>query len=282
MPRPEPVVPEQPAVIVQGDVLIEGSRAPERRAIGREAQAPVPVPIDPGAGERTERVEAVPPPKPQRSILPYVLTGGLIGFGFFIGSLVVGRGDDPDMPPPSPRQGPTMPRLPVSAHRDRSEALRAAQGQSQAEQQIERQAEPATTRQSQKPPPLLPYIDTPPQEVVSYATLMEQARAAYRRGSARKASHLLDQALQQNPGRAEAIALQGLVQLSEGRHAKAAELARKALAIDANVADAHLILGTLDHDNNRMQGAREHFERYLELAPKGEMAQEVRSILEQM
>jgi DNA-binding response OmpR family regulator len=278
VPRPEPAVPEQPAVIVQGDVLIEGTRTPERRAVWREAQAPVPVPIDPGAGERTERVEAVPPPKPQRSLLPYVLTGGLIGFGFFIGSLIVGRGDDPDMPPPSPRQSPAMPRLPASAHRDRSEAPRPAQGQGQ----TERQTEPAPVRQSQKPPPLLPYIDTPPQEVVSYATLMEQARAAYRRGSSRKASHLLDQALQQNPGRAEAIALQGLVQLSEGRHTKAAELARKALAIEANVADAHLILGTLDHDNNRMQGAREHFEKYLELAPKGDMAQEVRSILEQM
>lgn len=274
VPRPQPAVTAQPSVIVQDG---EPSRPP------REMNAPelLPEPDDLGDGpayrqERTERVEAFIPP-PQKEILPYAAIAALLAAGLALGLVVFHTSE------------------PASDSSRRSDAP-----------SIENHAPPSAVRttENRKPPPLLPdregqalvnqpappsapprpaTPETPPAPAaIPVDNLLAQARLAYKRGGYEKAERFVEQVLAEIPESSDAIALQALIALAQGQQSRAAELAQTALTINANTADAHLVLGTVDLGANKTASARAHYERYLRLSPKGPHADELRTVLKNM
>jgi len=67
--------------------------------------------------------------------------------------------------------------------------------------------------------------------------------------------------------------------LAQGRGSEALDLARLAIVTDARVADAYIVIGTVQRSNGQVIDARDSYRRYLELAPIGTHAAEARAAL---
>jgi hypothetical protein len=70
--------------------------------------------------------------------------------------------------------------------------------------------------------------------------------------------------------------------LDDKRNREAAAWARKAIAVDASFADAFVYLGAAENELGHSQAAREAYGRYLQLEPRGEQAENVRAIIENL
>ena len=68
-------------------------------------------------------------------------------------------------------------------------------------------------------------------------------------------------------------------EIDRGRLGEARSLARKALATDPQRLDAYVFLGTAEQEAGRIDEARAAYKKYLELAPDGPFAHELRAIL---
>jgi Tfp pilus assembly protein PilF len=68
-------------------------------------------------------------------------------------------------------------------------------------------------------------------------------------------------------------------ELNRGRLSQAADLASKALAVDPNVPDAYVIIGGVRQDSGQNAEAKAAYRRYLQLAPHGRYAEDLRSIV---
>jgi Tfp pilus assembly protein PilF len=82
-----------------------------------------------------------------------------------------------------------------------------------------------------------------------------------------------------NPRSAEALTLLAHTELNRGHLSRAAELASKALLVDPNVADAYVIIGGVHQDSGQNAEAKAAYRRYLQLAPHGRYADDLRSIV---
>ena len=70
--------------------------------------------------------------------------------------------------------------------------------------------------------------------------------------------------------------------LDQRRTRDAAAWARKAIALDARFAEAFVYLGAAESELGHRSAARQAYGRYLELEPKGEQAENVRAIIENL
>jgi DNA-binding response OmpR family regulator len=68
-------------------------------------------------------------------------------------------------------------------------------------------------------------------------------------------------------------------ELDRGNNASAGEWARKAVALDPTLAEAHAYLGFVAEEAGRRREARAAYRRYLELAPRGPYAPDITAIL---
>jgi Flp pilus assembly protein TadD len=68
-------------------------------------------------------------------------------------------------------------------------------------------------------------------------------------------------------------------EIDRGHLGEARSLARKALATDPQRFDAYVFLGTAEQEAGRIDEARAAYKKYLELAPEGPFARELRAIL---
>jgi tetratricopeptide (TPR) repeat protein len=115
-----------------------------------------------------------------------------------------------------------------------------------------------------------------------YDGLLRLARRAYRGNNTTKAKALVQQALAKNPDGVAAMVLFGNCRLDDGSTTDAMSWADKALAADGRYADAWLLKGAVLQQKEKLKEARGAYEKYLQFAPKGEYADEVRTILEGM
>ena len=67
--------------------------------------------------------------------------------------------------------------------------------------------------------------------------------------------------------------------LLAGRATETLVLARRAVAANPRHADAYLLIGTVQQTEGRRQEARSAYQTYLDLAPLGAHASDVRAIL---
>ena len=99
------------------------------------------------------------------------------------------------------------------------------------------------------------------------------------KGRARAVTAACRPALDANPKDAEVMVILARAEIDRGRLAEARTLARKALAVDPSRADAYVYLGTAEQEAGRIEEARAAYKKYVELAPDGRFAREIRAIL---
>jgi CheY-like chemotaxis protein len=134
--------------------------------------------------------------------------------------------------------------------------------------------QPATT------PPATPPAATPaPAGGPSAQELMAQARQARSAGRLDDALALIDRGLAQKRTGA-LLALKADVLLSQGKRDEALAAADEAVRVSAGNAEVWLTKGTVHRARGESAEARAALERYLQLAPQGRRADEVRKILE--
>jgi hypothetical protein len=84
-------------------------------------------------------------------------------------------------------------------------------------------------------------------------------------------------ALAANPAAADIAVALAKTEFDRGRSGHALEWGKKAIAIDPNAADAYVFVGAGEQMAGHGKAAREAYRRYLELAPKGRYAADVRA-----
>jgi hypothetical protein len=117
---------------------------------------------------------------------------------------------------------------------------------------------------------------TPPAEP---AQPMEACRTALKRERAREALSACRVAADRAPSSADALVLLAHADLLAGREGETLRLAQRASEIDPGCADAYLLIGNVQQSVGNKPHARRAYEAYLQLAPHGDHAAEVRAVL---
>jgi len=115
--------------------------------------------------------------------------------------------------------------------------------------------------------------------LVDFARQLSDCRTQFLKNKLREAAATCAAALQTNPRSADALTLMAHVELNRSHLNRANELAQKAVSIDPRQADAYVIIGGVHQDNGRIPQAKAAYAQYLELAPHGRYADELRSII---
>jgi hypothetical protein len=142
--------------------------------------------------------------------------------------------------------------------------------------------EPAKPPEAAKPSPE-PAIAKPAAEAGGeYAALVEEGRALYKKGQAKKAMIPLEKAVALKADGDEALVLLANCQLDRGSMQKALAAANLAIAANGQNAEAYLVVGTVQQSLEHSAEAKTAYQTYLKLSPKGQYAGEIRSILASM
>jgi len=123
-----------------------------------------------------------------------------------------------------------------------------------------------------------PPTTAPPAEG-DYKTLLAQGKALYGKGQAKKAIVPLEKAIALKADGDEALVLLANCYLDRGNMEKALAAAQLAASANADNAEAYLVIGAVEQQKSHTSEARTAYEKYLKLAPKGQFAGDIRSIL---
>jgi Flp pilus assembly protein TadD len=99
------------------------------------------------------------------------------------------------------------------------------------------------------------------------------------KGKAKAVTVACRPALEADPKDAEVMVILARAEIDRGRLVEARSLARRALAADPGRVDAYVYLGTAEQEAGKVEEARAAYKKYLELAPDGRFAREMRAIL---
>ena len=132
-------------------------------------------------------------------------------------------------------------------------------------------AAPTAPEATKAEPPAAPTGD--------YAALLGEGRTLYTKGQTKKAMAVLERAVAVKADGDEALVLLANCHLDRGANQKALQAASMAATANPNNADAYLVIGTVQQSLEHVSEARTAYQTYLKLAPKGQYAGEVRSIL---
>lgn len=113
----------------------------------------------------------------------------------------------------------------------------------------------------------------------TFAHQLATCRSQFLRDRLRDAATTCAAALEANPDSADALTMMAHVELNRGHLGRANELAQRSIGIDPDQADAYVIIGGVHQDSGRNAQAKVAYRRYLQLAPHGRYASEVRSIV---
>jgi CheY-like chemotaxis protein len=89
-------------------------------------------------------------------------------------------------------------------------------------------------------------------------------------------------AIEAEPDAADIMVILARVELERGRAAEARSWAKKALAIDPDLADGYVFLGGAEQEMENQDAAKAAYKKYLELAPTGRHARELRAVLDSL
>jgi tetratricopeptide (TPR) repeat protein len=119
----------------------------------------------------------------------------------------------------------------------------------------------------------------PPAAAGDYEALLAEGKKLYEKGQAKKAMVPLEKAVALRADGDEALVLLANCHLDRGNLEKALAAAQLAAAANGENADAFLVIGAVQQQKGHNPEARTAYERYLKLAPKGQFAGEIRTIL---
>ena len=112
-----------------------------------------------------------------------------------------------------------------------------------------------------------------------YTALLEEGRALYKRNQLKKAIEKLEAAVLLKPEGDEALVTLANCYLDRGSVGKALDKANQAIAANASNADGYLVFGAVQQQAGKNGEAKKAYQTYLKLAPTGQYASEIRSIL---
>ena len=95
----------------------------------------------------------------------------------------------------------------------------------------------------------------------------------------RQALALCGDAAKGNPDSAPAYSMLAHAQLNRGKANEALTSAQKAIALDPAQADAYVIIGGVEQDRGHSAAAKAAYLKYLQLAPRGRYATDLRAIV---
>ncbi len=131
----------------------------------------------------------------------------------------------------------------------------------------------------------LPSLPSPPQAAAGAPSPQAQGqalaacRSAFARHRGKDVLAECGRAFAEDPNAAEVAVMLAKTELDRGRFRPALEWARKALAIDDQQADAYVFVGGAEQAFGHRAAAKSAYQRYLELAPKGRYAADLRAVL---
>jgi CheY-like chemotaxis protein len=99
------------------------------------------------------------------------------------------------------------------------------------------------------------------------------------KGKAKAVSSACRPALEADPQAVDVMVILARAELDRGRLGEARTLAKRALAADPQRLDAYIYLGNAEQEAGKAEDARAAYKKYLELAPNGPFARELRAIL---
>jgi hypothetical protein len=112
--------------------------------------------------------------------------------------------------------------------------------------------------------------------------LLAACRSSYLEARMKDAEAACTAARDTNPDSAEANGYLAHVLFSRNRRPEALAAAERAVKLDAKLADAYLVIGGIHHDAGEMSEAKHAYQRYLELAPRGQKAGDVQAIVDRL
>lgn len=134
------------------------------------------------------------------------------------------------------------------------------------------------------PPAQDPLTVAPPAPVTTLAatSALDQCQAAFARRARKAVLASCTRAFAENPNDpaiAPAAVMLAETELDRGRFRPALDWAKRAVALDAARADAYVFLGGAEQALGHGAAAKNAYQRYLALAPKGRYAGEVRAVV---
>lgn len=170
----------------------------------------------------------------------------------------VEEGPDPEAPeaPPEPAPAPAARTAPAPA----AAKPRSAEA-------------PAAAKPAEAPAPAKPAAGG------DARALIAEGQALYRKGKYKAAVDTLEKALALAPDNKAGLVAYAKALLEQKRLRDALEAAERASRIDGGDAEVHLLLADARQSLGRIDGAIQAYERYLQIAPEGPYANEVRQII---
>lgn len=117
-----------------------------------------------------------------------------------------------------------------------------------------------------------------------FEALREDCKQAFRNGRGRYKDVVAAcrRALAANAGAADVMLVLAHAELDRGKYAQALELATQVVAVDPSMAEAYVLIGGAEQIARRQAEAKAAYSKYLELAPAGKYAEDVRAILKSL
>jgi CheY-like chemotaxis protein len=140
-------------------------------------------------------------------------------------------------------------------------------------------AKPAAEKPATEPaakPELAPNTAGTPAE---YAALVAEGKKQLERGRSKQAVESLEKAVAMRADGDDALSLLARAYLDRGNNPKALAAGNLAVAANPNSADAYVVIGTVQQSMGHIAEAKTAYQKYLELAPKGEFASDLRAVL---
>lgn len=90
------------------------------------------------------------------------------------------------------------------------------------------------------------------------------------------------QAFKATPRSADIAVILAKTEFDRGRANQAVTWARKAVAIDPDASDAYVFIGNAEQNAGHSQAAKAAYQHYLQLAPRGRYAADLRAVLKSL
>ncbi len=126
---------------------------------------------------------------------------------------------------------------------------------------------------------LMPAYQKNPKDQTLVVALLEVAKAKEDAAAIKTYQAALDAIIGPRP---EVAYNDGVTAFNDGRFKEAKESVDKAIALDPKFPDSYWLLGVVEFSMNNTKAAKEAFKKYLEIAPTGKKAGEVREFLKEL
>lgn len=122
----------------------------------------------------------------------------------------------------------------------------------------------------------------PAQVSPEFPQLLTACQTTFNAGRMRDATTACTAAVEANPDSPKAVALLAHAEFNRSHRKEALSWAEKAIKLDSKTADAYVIIGGVQQDAGRNADAKAAYRKYLELAPKGQYAADLRAIVDSL